>query len=128
MVQIGETISKPLEVTVGVPQGGCLSPLLFILFINDMFGSLDIEAVCFADDTSLIASDKDPHILKHKLNTNLSHLYNWLNANKLKLNISKTSYLTFTNKKIDKNLDIKIGNKILTRLTETKLLGLLLNG
>ena len=68
IVKVRESLSSPVAVPSGVPQGSVLGPLLFILFINDMMDS--IEHGCpfaFADDLKvhfdcilqLIQSDLD---------------------------------------------------------------------
>ena len=54
-VRINSSFSHPCSVTSGVPQGSCLGPLLFNLFINDVTDHLNptVKAKLFADDLKL---------------------------------------------------------------------------
>ena len=55
------------EVICGVPQGSILGPLLFLIFINDVFKSLNnSKPVMFADDTNLVHSHSDIKVFSKK--------------------------------------------------------------
>jgi hypothetical protein len=47
----------------------------------------------FADDTNISTTAESADELEEKLNTDLSNIYQWLVANKLTLNVSKTEYM-----------------------------------
>ena len=49
----------------------------------------------FADDTNLLYAHKDPKIIKKVVNRDLFLLFQWLCANRLSLNVSKTEFLIF---------------------------------
>ena len=50
-----ETTSEDYQVKYGTPQGSCLGPLIFLLFVNDLHLNLhDSDCIQFADDTTLV--------------------------------------------------------------------------
>ena len=52
-VKIGSRISKSVSLESGVPQGGILSPLIFVLYVSDLEDWLQFsKAFTYADDTS----------------------------------------------------------------------------
>ena len=97
--EIGNTRSKFDYVKCGVPQGSVLGPLLFLLYINDIILSSTIcKFTLFADDTSLFFSHESKEEGAKILNAELSKIANWLAANKLSLNVSKSKLLIYSNK------------------------------
>ena len=110
----------------GIPQGSVLSPLLFILYLNDFYKCHQLYSKSFADDTTVVAKAKCPQQLNSILNTNLTHIFNWMCANKLKLNLTKTKILLFNNKKnLNINsLSIFINNTQIEQSSTAKLLGI----
>ena len=88
------------NITLGVPQGSVLDPVLFILYFNVMQRSADqLLIVNFADDTTVFASDSDINNVHASVNMELVVVDNWLKTNRLSLNISKTSYMIISNQK-----------------------------
>ena len=78
----------------GVPQGSILGPPFFIIFVNDMFNISNVLSnVLYADDTCISLRGSDITALFDLLNVELNSLYEWLNANKLTLNVDKTFYM-----------------------------------
>ena len=56
--------SKWTEILLGVPQGSVLGPLLFNVYINDLFILTENSNVCnYADDTIIYACDSDLNYL-----------------------------------------------------------------
>ena len=84
-----------LEVTNGVPQGSNLGPLLLI-YVNDFKNCLnDSDSLMFADDTSIFLQNKDIKELFDAGNKELQLVDQWLIANRLSVNVSKTKYILF---------------------------------
>lgn len=87
--------SKPIYPTSSVPQGCTLSTLLFSMFINDLPTKFKSNALMFADDLKIylkINSLQDCLVLQNDLNI----LSQWCNVNKLNLNVSKCTVVSFT--------------------------------
>ena len=96
---VGSTTSQTSDeysVTYGTPQGSCLGPLIFLIFVNDLHLHLhDAECGQFADDTMLLFKHKNIRYLQFCIESELKRIQDWFNANKLTLNVSKCSYLLF---------------------------------
>ena len=119
--------SSPLAfLSCGVPQGSILGPLLFLIYVNDILNILkDSKAILFADDTNLLFSDKDLKTLIQTINVELASVKNWFSANRLSLNIEKTSYILFHKYQriIPEHDNIKIGSTTIQRESSAKFLG-----
>ena len=129
IVCINEKLSSKLTVDCGVPQGSVLGPILFLLYINDIANSL-LKSKCllFADDTSLFHSSKNIQQLESTLNNDLNNIQEWLLCNKLSLNVSKSSCVTFSPKqKHTRSLQLEINCEIIKEKTTTKYLGVIVD-
>ena len=97
-VVINGTLSSPLAVTSGVPQGSILGPLLFVLFINDMQTKVSekTKIALYADDTKIwrrIRTPEDHHILQSDINA----LNEWASLNKMRFPPEKCKILSVNN-------------------------------
>ena len=113
-------------INCGVPQGSVLGPLLFLLYINDLNQAIKFCKVHhFANDTNLLCLSNSIKKLSKLVNADLKHLLNWLNANKISLNVKKTEMIIFKSKqkKLEGDLKIKLCGKRLYPTESVKYLG-----
>ena len=88
-VKVNGTLSDPMYVTSGVPQGSILGPLLILLFMNDLPERITSSCILYADDVKIWGPSDDPVTLQQSL---LS-LQNWVSENGMVLNTSKCKVL-----------------------------------
>ena len=128
--------SKVTPLTIGVPQGSILGPLLFIIYINDIQQAAPRTLLAmYADDTSMVIPGKTFAETVAKTRETLDILGEWFAANKLSLSPAKCKYAV-----ISRNLkthpivtEFKIYNKEMKEIREhsdspnNPLVGLLVN-
>ena len=125
-VYLNGSNSNSLPVTCGVPQGSILGPLLFLLYINDINSvSKVLTFVMFADDTHLFIKGRNLDSLTTVLNSELEIITDWFCANLLSLNIKKTNYILFGNRKVC-DIPVFINHEKISRVYETKFLGIII--
>ena len=110
-VRIGSCLSDKSVVNIGVPQGSSLSPVLFLMYINDMVNlSNNFNVLLFADDTTLSTSGSNFSQLVDTLNLELGDIADWMAANRLSLNIDKTYALTLERRRCTTPLERLTGH------------------
>ena len=93
-VKVNTAFSSWTELLQGVPQGSVLGPLLFNIYLNDLFFILkDIEVCNFADDTTPYVCDKSLEKVLCDLEKNSELVISWCLSNYMKLNTEKCHLL-----------------------------------
>lgn len=118
--------SKDLE--CGVPQGSCLGPLLYSIFTNDLPSVLHKASVqMYADDSTLYYAANSSTELDKVLSSELDMVFDWIQQNKLVLNISKTkSIILGSSHKLSSRptLRLNLSGELIEQVDKVKLLGL----
>ena len=121
------TLSPPLHIEYGVPQGSVLGPILFLLYINDITNIFtNFNTILFADDSTLYITGENPTELIHKANTDLQNFHKWCLSNRLTVNLNKTFYMLFTNKPPSVPPSLLLSQETITRTNQHTLLGITL--
>ena len=119
--KVKSSYSSYRDIKYGVPQGSILGPLLFNIFINDIFLFVkDTKITNYADDNTPYAVEDSIEKLLETLQKDVNILLNWFKMNEMKPNADK-SHLFIVNSIGD---NIKIGNDEITGENSVKLLGI----
>jgi len=117
-VKVGSALSQKYFLDNGTAQGSIISPLLFLIMINDLPNSLhDVESSLFADDSCIFKSGKNLAHITKSVQDNLQIISAWCDEWGFKISLDKTvavvfSYRTVTNINLTINsIAVKVDNK-----------------
>ena len=87
------------EIETGVPQGSTLGPLLFSIFLNDVFCFINNGNLGnYLDDNTLYSIGKSLNMVKENLKINFIIMQKWFYENHMVLNPGKFHYLVLVNR------------------------------
>ena len=136
-VVVDGATSASFPVSSGVPQGSVLSPILFLLFINDLHATAS-DVHSFADDSNLHKSSsfqcqpssnarsQSRLAMSSTINSDLQSISEWGTRNLVKFNTSKTQLLTISlsNRPTLSNYPIIFEDSKIPSLNSINILGL----
>ena len=128
-VRIDGILSSRQPITVGVPQGSILGPLLFLFFINDLPNiSNKFTSILFADDTTLNFKYANTTDANTVCNAELGKFFAWTLANRLSISYNKTFGIMHSYRSISPDsLNLSINNNSVQFFNEGLFLGVTLD-
>ena len=122
-VRVGGTLSNCFEVENGLPQGSVISPVLFLVAINDLM-PCKCEYSLFADDAAIWKTGKNIKHLERKMQTALDYIQSWCDKWGFKISIAKSSFVLFHKGK-SKNVSLSLNGNPLKAQKKVKFLGMI---
>ena len=127
-VKIGCRFSDWLLFIIGVPQGSILGPLLFNIFLNDIFLFLQEASICnFADDNSLYVHARSLVEVIQTLEAETINVLEWFKFNSIAANPAKFQLMFLGNFGDNCDIKVRVDNTILRPKSCVKLLGLIID-
>ena len=122
--KVNDSFSDFINLLLGVPQSSISGPLLFNIYICDLFFFVEEEIVTsYTDDTTPYSNSKNVVTVLEHLETKGKEVNNWFCTNYLKANPDK-SQLLLTSKD---EASIKIDDTDIKSTSSRKLLGVLID-
>ena len=126
--KVNGKLSGSASIPLGVPQGSCLGPLFFLIFINDLAYLLEgLHSKLFADDTTIYSSGPILSDVIGDFQKRIKPLGSWCALNRLDINWSKTYVMFITNSRITLPTSVALNDVTVSVVTEFKLLGVTLD-
>ena len=124
--QLNGCYSRKKTLREGVPQGGVLSPTLFLIYINDIMKDMHprIQGAMYADDLVLWRAEESIYVAKNRIQQALDVLYEWTKRWMVRLNADKTTYSVFSLSPNQKKVVLKINGECLKRELSPTYLGI----
>ena len=125
--KVNGSYSSWKDLKYGVPQGSILGPLLFNIFLNDIFFFLNKTSIAnYADDNTTHLIENDIITLLKILQDETSTVLNWFKLNEMKPNSDKCHLIVVNNKNINytSNNYVYLDNEFLENEDTVDLLGI----
>ena len=125
-VRVNKTFSEWERITTGVPQGSILGPLLFNIFLNDLFLFVSNASLSnYADDNTLYTFGDNLKKNKDNLRSSFDTVHQWFYENYMVLNAGKCHFMCLGNN--TENETFLFHNILMENSKEQKILGVIID-
>ena len=123
-VKNGLEVTEWKSVTRGVPQGSCLSPLLFNIYVRHLPAASNSRTFQFADDVTQSESDRDERQVINRLTDSFLRTKEYCEQRELIINSAKTQFIIFKapRRRIEQELEIILDSIAIKPALHVKLL------
>ena len=119
--KINNAYSSWDEILFGVPQGFILGPIVFNIFLSDMFLVIsNTDFSSYADDNTIYDSGNNIDDVISSLQESAEKLFQWFSHNQIKGNTDKCHLIVST----DEPIEIRVGESLIKSSACEKLLGI----
>lgn len=130
-VKINDFLSDLRRIEYGVPQGTVLGPILFNIYLNDLFSvQTKGNITTYADDTAIFYTAENWMVLKHIVEEDINNIKEWFDSKLLTVNFNKTYYLPICSNKnsLPTFQNLTVSNQFqISCKTEFKYLGIIID-
>ena len=123
-VQLGNSRSSLRELVKGAPQGSIMGPLIFNIFLNDIFKFVKhCDLANYADDNTITYSNPDESTWRKTLEVEAEALVDWFHNNGMQANPDKFQAIAFGSKQVTQEPCFEVRGSTIQWDSEVKLLG-----
>lgn len=127
-VNVNGVISSKVLLKAGTPQGSCLSPILYLIFVNDLALGINQEEISvgqYADDVGLYSTNRSLRLAKNQVQKALDSIEKWCQKWQVKINAKKSQAICFSKCPSHKSctINLKICQQAIPKGNEATYLG-----
>ena len=128
-ITLGNTRSEWAELLKGVPQGSILGPLIFNIFLNDIFYFVSNgDLYNYADDNCISVSHTDISVLSSRLENETQAMAKWFADNSMKANADKFQGIVLPGSRNHKDVQVSAGDVDIAFVQKIDVLGVCIDG